>query len=352
MFACEKNITQGSISVETHNMLEARQAGIERGLGEAATEFCAKFGLPIEARDHIFAQILKIENSDMPLMADLLSRASELFEEGATGDDCLLWAGAQKEPKPVKVKLEAEDIADESVESLVAAVENKSLGDENLEGSEGQERKINTRFVKKYLGRDYEIGHSSAEEMAKLIYSRAGSPVIRTRKGEKIDSFRRILDRVSGLSIESIAEKEGFSANAVNLWFSRALGGLSYRVREPKEYERKKTAEPTKQQAADVTKNVDNRTLSKKANLKLSGLADMFGGNESMDWREYAVCAQTDPEAFFPEKGESTKEAKKICGNCEVRPSCLEYAVRNEERYGVWGGLSERERRAIRPEAS
>ena len=65
-------------------------------------------------------------------------------------------------------------------------------------------------------------------------------------------------------------------------------------------------------------------------------------------WQERALCAQTDPEAFFPEKGGSTREAKRICLGCEVKDACLEYALANDERFGIWGGLSERERRRIK----
>ena len=72
-------------------------------------------------------------------------------------------------------------------------------------------------------------------------------------------------------------------------------------------------------------------------------------GDES--WRLAALCAETDPEAFFPEKGGSTREAKKICTGCEVKAECLEYALSNDERFGIWGGLSERERRRLRRRA-
>ena len=65
-------------------------------------------------------------------------------------------------------------------------------------------------------------------------------------------------------------------------------------------------------------------------------------------WQERALCAQTDPEAFFPEKGGSTREAKRICLGCEVRDACLEYALAHDERFGIWGGLSERERRRLK----
>jgi Transcription factor WhiB len=79
------------------------------------------------------------------------------------------------------------------------------------------------------------------------------------------------------------------------------------------------------------------------------GLGDLLG--EVMEWQERALCAQTDPEAFFPEKGGSTREAKRICSGCEVRDECLEYALANDERFGIWGGMSERERRKQRRRA-
>ena len=76
-------------------------------------------------------------------------------------------------------------------------------------------------------------------------------------------------------------------------------------------------------------------------------LDDLFGAAEQ-EWQEQALCAQTDPEAFFPEKGGSTREAKRICQACAVRDECLEYALLNDERCGIGGGLSERERRRLK----
>jgi WhiB family transcriptional regulator, redox-sensing transcriptional regulator len=78
-----------------------------------------------------------------------------------------------------------------------------------------------------------------------------------------------------------------------------------------------------------------------------------FAGSdaEEQGWQDRALCAETDPEAFFPEKGGSTREAKKICTGCEVRAECLEFALSNDERFGIWGGLSERERRRLRRRA-
>ncbi len=66
------------------------------------------------------------------------------------------------------------------------------------------------------------------------------------------------------------------------------------------------------------------------------------------DWKDRALCAETDPEAFFPEKGGSTREAKKVCVSCDVRAECLDFALGNDERFGIWGGLSERERRRLK----
>ena len=70
-----------------------------------------------------------------------------------------------------------------------------------------------------------------------------------------------------------------------------------------------------------------------------------------LSWQDKALCAQTDPEAFFPEKGGSTREAKRICVSCEVKQECLEYALMQDERFGIWGGLSERERRRLKRKA-
>lgn len=78
-------------------------------------------------------------------------------------------------------------------------------------------------------------------------------------------------------------------------------------------------------------------------NLTVLNLFDL--DDAEADWQERALCAQVDPEAFFPEKGASSREAKQVCASCEVRTECLESALANDERFGIWGGLSDGERR-------
>jgi WhiB family redox-sensing transcriptional regulator len=62
------------------------------------------------------------------------------------------------------------------------------------------------------------------------------------------------------------------------------------------------------------------------------------------DWRDQALCAETDPDEFFPEKGGSTRQAKAVCACCPVRRPCLEFALENDERSGIYGGMTGRER--------
>lgn len=70
------------------------------------------------------------------------------------------------------------------------------------------------------------------------------------------------------------------------------------------------------------------------------------------DWVDSANCIGVDPDLFFPERGASTKESKEVCRGCIVREDCLEFALVSGEKFGIWGGLSERERRRIRRQRS
>ncbi|MGO4383754.1 WhiB family transcriptional regulator [Specibacter sp. RAF43] len=108
--------------------------------------------------------------------------------------------------------------------------------------------------------------------------------------------------------------------------------------------------EPAGDELADATEEQPGHTAVPVWIGLRPGLDD-FRDEGELGWQTDALCAQTDPEAFFPEKGGSTRDAKKVCGACNVKAQCLEYALANDERFGIWGGLSERERRRLRKRA-
>jgi WhiB family redox-sensing transcriptional regulator len=74
--------------------------------------------------------------------------------------------------------------------------------------------------------------------------------------------------------------------------------------------------------------------------------AEVFGFF-GQSWRPDAACIDKDQEIFFPAKGGSAKEAKKICALCKVAEQCLEYAL-DEDRDGIWASTSRDDRRKIR----
>lgn len=79
-------------------------------------------------------------------------------------------------------------------------------------------------------------------------------------------------------------------------------------------------------------------------------LEALRASSRDMAWQDFANCRGADPDLFFPERGASTRAAKKICRECAVREECLEFAIVSSEKFGIWGALSERERRKIRKE--
>tara|TARA_B100000519_G_C14210900_1_gene422609 strand:- start:928 stop:1377 length:450 start_codon:yes stop_codon:yes gene_type:complete len=97
-------------------------------------------------------------------------------------------------------------------------------------------------------------------------------------------------------------------------------------------------------------------TLYRRANsfgrklgrLQMAFVDDGGGQADESSWWDYANCLGVDPDLFFPERGASTKEAKEVCRGCVVREDCLEYALSHGEKFGIWGGMSERERRRLR----
>ena len=84
----------------------------------------------------------------------------------------------------------------------------------------------------------------------------------------------------------------------------------------------------------------------KRGGMEKSIIEELIGGMPS--WTEEANCKGADADIFFPERGASTRKAKSICRACSVQEDCLEFAIENSEKFGIWGGLSERERRRIK----
>lgn len=111
------------------------------------------------------------------------------------------------------------------------------------------------------------------------------------------------------------------------------------------------TRERHKQKQRQGDKHIMLGVHTKTEEAEQSLIEEILGPDERKDtWRGDALCAQTDPEAFFPDKGGSTRDAKRICAQCAVRQKCLEWAVDHDERFGIWGGMSERERRRYKKE--
>lgn len=80
----------------------------------------------------------------------------------------------------------------------------------------------------------------------------------------------------------------------------------------------------------------------------VSRVRRLEGLTPSPEWMTWSNCRDTDPDLFFPDKGGSTAEAKRICSRCPVEFECLEWALDNGELFGVWGGTSERTRVKLR----
>lgn len=80
----------------------------------------------------------------------------------------------------------------------------------------------------------------------------------------------------------------------------------------------------------------------------LVALAELLEGKPW--WHQYAACAGSGADAYYPRRGESTADAKAVCAGCSVREDCLESALRlsSSDDHGVWGGTSARQRRQMR----
>jgi WhiB family transcriptional regulator, redox-sensing transcriptional regulator len=80
----------------------------------------------------------------------------------------------------------------------------------------------------------------------------------------------------------------------------------------------------------------------------LEDLREALGLDDGLAWQDGANCTGANADLFFPERGASTRAAKAICRECQVRVECLEFAITTGEKFGIWGGMSERERRKVR----
>ncbi len=97
-------------------------------------------------------------------------------------------------------------------------------------------------------------------------------------------------------------------------------------------------------------KVVDAESDAHTAQDLMQGIFNLGYGTTSIEdiaWMEDALCSQTDPDIFYPEKGGSTAPATSICNGCAVRAQCLDYALKQEIRHGIWGGTSDNDRKRM-----
>jgi len=106
---------------------------------------------------------------------------------------------------------------------------------------------------------------------------------------------------------------------------------------------------------ARMTQQLEGNTMTNRAELdpppqssEGAVIPREFRNNNQEGWQNRANCLGVDPDLFFPERGASTREAKDVCKDCVVREECLEFAFEEREVFGIWGGMSERQRRRIR----
>lgn len=105
---------------------------------------------------------------------------------------------------------------------------------------------------------------------------------------------------------------------------------------------------PISQKAAALARYKEQIELEKRSILTEPTEQDLKDIEDERVWQDYANCLGVDPDLFFPERGASTRESKEVCRGCIVREDCLEFALSYGEKFGIWGGMSERERRRLR----
>lgn len=90
------------------------------------------------------------------------------------------------------------------------------------------------------------------------------------------------------------------------------------------------------------------RTLD--LSLLLGTIPDSKSSSEA--WMLEGICRNIDPDLWFPDAGGSTRAPISMCQRCPVKQRCLDYAMDNEIEYGVWGGTSNKQRKAMRAASS
>lgn len=161
------------------------------------------------------------------------------------------------------------------------------------------------------------------------------------------------LTQIALLGYHEASQQLGESNSALYQWVWRVIPKRYAAIDEPKHQLQSgsgrsmSASQPERRQQPVVDRRP--RPVGARA-VRRSVLIDN-DASRILEWQDRALCAQTDPEAFHPEKGGSTREAKKVCMSCDVRSECLEYALSNGEHFGIWGGLSERERRRLKSRA-
>ncbi len=126
-------------------------------------------------------------------------------------------------------------------------------------------------------------------------------------------------------------------------------------ILETKEYINSATKNNAEENSATqdgTNQNVSNQNSPNQNNIDQEFITSFAKAiiNLEQGWQKQANCLGVNPNLFYPERGVSTSEAKAVCDGCEVKNECLEAAVERGEKFGIWGGLSERERREIRRE--
>lgn len=94
--------------------------------------------------------------------------------------------------------------------------------------------------------------------------------------------------------------------------------------------------------------NIELEEQADEAAARTAGAQAALDSLVEGDWQAFGKCLGVDPDLFFPERGASTRESKNVCKGCSVRVECLTLALLTGEKFGIWGGLSERERRRVR----